>query len=390
MTRFEFATATKILYGEGVFREAAPIASQMGRRALVVYGLKGEFIDTLTADLKALGMDCFTYEVVAEPTVDSIECGLRYAKEKACDVVLGLGGGSAIDTGKVIAVLATNPGVVLDYLEVIGNGMEIKVPALPLIAIPTTAGTGAEVTRNAVLGSPEHGVKVSLRSALMLPKVALVDPELTYQLPRDITAYTGLDALTQVIEPFASVSANPMTDALCRDGIRRAAHSLPKVYFDGKDKEARADMAIASLFGGLALANAKLGAVHGFAGPIGGMFPIPHGAICARLLPIVMDVNIRALRMRQPTALANQRYIEISMMVTGNAKAEAADGVRWVEELCAAMNIPALSNYGVTRESIPILVEMAARSSSMKGNPVHLAATEMQEILERALLPLSG
>lgn len=385
MTRFEFTTATKIIFGEGVFREASILASQMGRRALVVSGIKGDFQSFLLADMKAQGIDCFTFDVLSEPTVDSIESGLRIAKERACDMVLSLGGGSTIDTGKVIAILATNPGEVTDYMEVIGKGRELKIPGLPFIAIPTTAGTGAEVTRNAVVGSPEHGVKVSLRSPLMLPKIALIDPELTYLLPSAVTAYTGLDALTQLIEPFVSISGNPLTDALCRDGIRWAAQSLRKVYVDGRDKEARHGMAMSSLFGGLALVNVRLGAVHGLAGPIGGMFPIPHGAICARLLPIVMDVNINTLRLRLPTALANQRFDEIARIVTGSPQAEAVDGLNWVEELCTALNIRALADYGVTRESIPVLAEMAARSSSMKGNPVQLTTSEMEEIIERAI-----
>ncbi len=306
MTRFEFSTVSRIIFGEGVFRETAALASQLGRRILVVCGIKGALVDRLNERLRGEGCEPITFEVVSEPTVDSIILGLDTARRNACDMVLSLGGGSTIDTGKVISVMATNPGEVLDYLEVIGRGKEIQIPGLPNIALPTTAGTGAEVTRNAVIGSPEHGVKVSLRSSLMLPKAAIVDPELTYSLPPDVTAYTGLDALTQLIEPFVSLSANPVTDALCREGIPRAAQSLRRVFLDGQDQLARKNMALVSLFGGLALANAKLGAVHGFAGPIGGIFPAPHGAVCARLLAVVMEVNLRALkRGSKPALLTN-------------------------------------------------------------------------------------
>jgi alcohol dehydrogenase class IV len=301
--------------------------------------------------------------------------------------VISLGGGSAIDTGKAVSVLVTNPGKVLDYLEVIGRGQALTKPALPLIAIPTTAGTGAEVTRNAVLGSLEHGVKVSLRSSLMLPKAALVDPELTYPLPPNVTAFTGLDAFTQLVEPFVSVAANPLTDALCREGISRASHSLRNAFFKGDDVLAHRDMSLASLFGGLALANAKLGAVHGFAGPLGGLFPVPHGMICARLLSIVMDVNIHALQQRQPDAPATDRYTEIARLVTGHSHATALDGVKWVEDLCGDLKITCLADYGVTIDAIPALVEMSARSSSMKGNPIQLTSLEMSEILERAIAP---
>lgn len=204
-----------------------------------------------------------------------------------------------------------NGGDPLDYAEVIGHGRPLERRSLPLIAIPTTAGTGAEVTRNAVIGSPEHRVKVSLRSPLMLPEVAIVDPELTRDLPPALTASTGLDALTQLIEPLVSCRTNPLTDALCRSGIQRAARSLRRAVEHGEDLVAREDMSLASLFSGLALANAALGAVHGLTGPLGGMFEASHGALCASLLPAVMEANVRALRHRagtpRPAALQRDR-----------------------------------------------------------------------------------
>lgn len=361
------------------------IARTMGERALIVYGWKGQAYEQLEKNLAAQEIDSILFEVVSEPTVGLVEQCVHLVKEKACDLVISLGGGSTIDTGKAVSALVTNPGDVHAYLEVIGGGQAITKPALPFLAIPTTAGTGAEVTRNAVLGSPEHGVKVSLRSPLMLPKVALVDPELTYSLPASITAYTGLDALTQLIEPFVSISSNPLTDALCREGIDRASRSLRKAYLDRGDKLARRELSLASLFGGLALANAKLGAVHGFAGPLGGLFPVPHGAICARLLPIVMEMNIDALQKRLPDSIALLRYYEIARLVTGKANATAMDGVKWVEELCADLKIACLAAYGVSRESLPVVAEMAAKSSSMKGNPIALTMSEMLEVLDRAM-----
>src|SRR5207245_11298164 len=210
----------------------------------------------------------------------------------------------------------------LDYLEVIGQGRALENASTPFIAMPTTAGTGSEVTRNAVLASPRHRVKVSLRSPFLLPKIALVDPELTYDLPPSITASTGLDALTQLIEPYVSSRANPMTDAVCVDGLRRVARSLRVAFEAGRNAAAaREDMAVASLFGGLALANAGLGAVHGFAGPIGGMFPAPHGAVCAALLPDTMEVNLRALRRRAPESETLRRFDEIARILTGRPEA---------------------------------------------------------------------
>jgi alcohol dehydrogenase class IV len=273
----------------------------------------------------------------------------------------------------------------LDYLEVIGQGRALETAPAPFIAIPTTAGTGSEVTRNAVLASPEHRVKVSLRSPFMLPRVALIDPQLTYGLPPAITASTGLDALTQVIEPYVCARPNPMTDSLCYEGIRRAAKALPLVFGDGQNTQAREDMAVASLFGGLALANAGLGAVHGFAGPIGGMFAAPHGAVCAALLPYVMEVNLRALTERQAKSETLARYQTVAQLLTGNPSAGAEEGPSWVHTLTRKLQIPGLAAYGITPDHIPEMVDKSSKASSMKANPIALTPKELAEILERAL-----
>ena len=310
--RFEFATATRIIFGAGTLGEIGPLAMAMGRQALVVTGRTTERAGSLLELLAAQEIGTVNFTVTSEPTTEVVRLGTERARESGCDLVIGFGGGSVLDTGKAIAALLTNDGDPLDYLEVIGGGQPLSKPPLPYIAIPTTAGTGAEVTRNAVLASPEHRVKVSLRSPLMLPRLALVDPELTHSLPPEVTASTGLDALTQVMEPYVSKRASPMTDALCREGMRRAARSLRRAYQQGDDPAAREDMALTSLFGGLALANAGLGAVHGFAGPLGGMFHGAHGAICARLLPHVMEVNVRALQQRLAESPALRRYDEIA------------------------------------------------------------------------------
>jgi alcohol dehydrogenase class IV len=383
--RFEFATATRIIFGPGTLEEVGPLASEMGSRALVVTGGTVARAAPLLDRLEAEDIDTVTFSVEGEPTTEIAREGVESARAEACDMVISFGGGSTIDTGKAIAALLTNGGTPLDYLEVIGRGQPITEPAAPMIAIPTTAGTGAEVTRNAVLASPEHHVKVSLRSPLMLPRLAVVDPTLTHTVPPEITASTGLDAFTQVLEPYVSLKANPLTDAICREGLWRAAQALRYVYEHGDDAEAREDMAMVSLFGGLALANAKLGAVHGFAGPIGGMFPAPHGAVCGRLLPAVMAVNVRVLRKRAPQSPALERYDEIAQILTGDFKANAGTGVTWVEELCDVLNVPPLSTYGITKADFPAIIEKARRSSSMKGNPVRLTSEELREILARAL-----
>jgi len=383
--RFEFATATRIIFGASTLQEIGPIAAEMGSRALVVTGRTTTRAEPLLDALAAQEIDTVTFTVASEPTVGVVRLGTQQAREENCDLVIGFGGGSVLDTGKAIAVLLTNGSDPLDYLEVIGQGQQLTQPPVPYIAIPTTAGTGSEVTRNAVLASPENRVKVSLRSPLMLPRLALVDPELTHSLPPQVTASTGLDALTQVVEPYVSNRANPMIDALCRDGMRRVSLSLRRAYENGDDAAAREDMALASLFGGLALANAKLGAVHGFAGPVGGMFTAPHGAICGRLLPHVMAVNVRALQERLPESAALRRYDQIAQILIGSPKATARDGVAWIQALCEALHVPPLSSYEITTEDFPPLIEKASVSSSMQGNPIKLTPDEMREILTRAL-----
>jgi alcohol dehydrogenase class IV len=383
--RFEFATATKIIFGAGTLSDLERLLPTFGARALVVTGSNPARAEVLLKLLDAQKIAHSTFSVSGEPTIDDAQRGTTQAREIGSEFVISIGGGAVIDTGKAIAALLTNPGDPLDYLEVIGKGQPIKNLSAPFIVIPTTAGTGAEVTSNAVLASPEYRVKVSLRSPLMLPRLALIDSTLTHTSPPDVTAQSGLDALTQVLEPFVSNKANPITDALCRDGLRRGARSLLQTYQQPDDGAAREAMALVSLFGGLALSNAKLGAVHGFAGPFGGMFDAPHGAICARLLPFVMDANIRALRERQPDSETLQRYDEIAQLLTGEPQAEAQDGVDFVADLCEKMNIAPLSVYGLTEASIPVVVEKSAVSSSMQGNLIKLTSDEMHQILLRAL-----
>lgn len=382
---FEFATAGRIIFGAGTLQQIGRLAAEFGSRALVVTGRDVERAAPLLKLLAEQGIAVTKFVISGEPTVDDAQRGVQVARESGCDVVIGFGGGSVIDAGKAIAALLTNGGEPLDYLEVIGRGQPIRQPSAPYIAIPTTAGTGAEVTRNAVLASAEHQVKVSLRSPLMLPRVALVDPELTYSLPPAVTAATGMDALTQCIEPYVSNRANPLTDAICREGIERAARSLRRVYTNSRDTAAREEMALASLCGGLALANARLGAVHGFAGPIGGMFPAPHGAVCARLLPFVTEANLSALRSREPEHPVLQRYDEIARMLTRDPAATGDEAVRWLHDLLRDLQIPPLSAYGVTEADLPVLVEKSAPASSMQGNPIKLTNGELESILRRAL-----
>jgi alcohol dehydrogenase class IV len=383
--RFEFAAAGTIVFGAGSVREISRLAPALGRRPLVVTGRSPVRAEIVLGLLHPAGMPCAVFSVGGEPAIEDIRRGVAAARDAGCDMVVAIGGGSAIDAGKAIAALMTNGGDPLDYLEVIGRSQPLRNQAAPVVAVPTTAGTGSEVTRNAVLTVPDLRVKASLRSPLMLPRAALVDPEMTLDLPPAVTASTGLDALTQLIEPFLSLGANPITDACCLAGLERASRSLERACEAGRDLGARSDMSLASLFGGLALANAGLGAVHGFAAAIGGMFPAPHGAVCAACLPHVMEVNFHALREREPSSPALGRMTIIARILTGDRDASPDDSVRWLRGIVERLRIPALAAYGVSVESVPALVAQAGRSSSMRGNPLPLTPSEMQQVLLCAL-----
>jgi alcohol dehydrogenase class IV len=382
---FTFSGPRQILFGRGKASELPARCTQLGQRVLLVRGKNAARTRPLLQALVAAGLQVDEVAIEHEPTIEVVTAAVGQARHCDAQVVLSIGGGSAIDAGKAIAALVANPGQPLDYLEVIGRGQKLQRPGLPFIAAPTTSGTGAEATKNAVLASLEQRVKVSLRDDSMLPTLALVDPELTLSVPPDVTAATGLDALTQVLEPYVSNQANPMTDALCVEGLTRGARSLLRVCRDGNDLDAREDLCVTSLFGGLALANAKLGAVHGFAGPVGGMFNAPHGAVCARLLPLVMQANLTALRSRAPHSDTLRRYDHVAQLLTGEPSARADDGVHWVTGLCQQLAIPGFSSYGMSGGDLASLVEKAQRSSSMKGNPIELTSAELMAIAEQAL-----
>jgi len=342
--RFEFATATRIIFGPGTSREVAPLAAEIGKRAFVITGSTIERAEPLLEQLNKHAIEYVTFNVISEPTTTMAKKAIESARGEKSDLVIGIGGGSGLDTGKVVAAMLTNSGQLEDYLEIVGLGKPITQSPVPYIAIATTAGTGAEVTRNSVLGVPEQRVKVSMRSPMMLPRMAVVDPELTYSMPPSITASTGLDALTQLMEAFVSNKANPMMDGICREGLKRAGRSLLAAYEDGSNRDARQDMSLASLFSGLALANAGLGAVHGFAGPLGGMICASHGVICARLLPYVMQANVKALQSRQSGSAALARDEVLAQILTGKATGQASDGVKWVQDICLQLKVPTLSH----------------------------------------------
>jgi alcohol dehydrogenase class IV len=382
---FEFATAGRIMVGPGRAGELPGVLAGLGSRVMVVTGADRARHNTLLASLDRAAA---VFPVAAEPTVELVRAAVAVARAQGADVIAAIGGGSVIDTGKAVAMLLGNGGDPLDYLEVVGSGQAITRPAVPCVAVPTTAGTGAEVTANAVLAVPSHRVKASLRSPLMIPRVALVDPRLTVSCPPPVTAASGLDALTQCLEPFVSVQATPLTDGLAREGLRRAGTGLRAAYADGEDLAARADMAMCSLLGGMALANAKLGAVHGLAGVIGGTADVPHGLACAALLAPVIEANVRALRSARagPSAVGVlDRYAEAARLLTGRPAASVEDGLAWIRETLSLLHVPGLAAFGLGPQDADDIAAKALVSSSMKGNPVPLSHADLKAVLLDAL-----
>ena len=381
-TGFEFATAGRIVAGAGRAAELPGLLAGLGSRVLVCTGANPARHTDLLA---GLGLPAVAFPVAGEPTAELARAGVAAAREHGADVIAAVGGGSVIDLGKAVAMLLANGGDPVDYLEVVGSGQKITRPAVPCVAVPTTAGTGAEVTANAVLAVPEHRLKASLRSPLMIPRVALIDPVLTVSCPPAVTAASGLDALTQCLEPFVSVRATPLTDGLAREGLRRAATGLRAAYADGGDLAARTDMATCALLGGMALANAKLGAVHGLAGVIGGTADVPHGIACAALLAPVIDANVRALQSSAPGSPVLDRYAEVARLLTGRPGASIRDGLAWIRETLTLLGVPGLAAFGLGPGNADDIAAKAMTSSSMQGNPVALSHGDLKAVFLEAL-----
>lgn len=379
--QFGFATAGRVQFGAGCSKELPEILARSGTRLLLCTGSRPERYAELAVQI---GLPFAVFSVRGEPTVEMARNAADLGREHGADLVAAVGGGSVIDLAKAAAALIGTGGDPLDHLEVVGRGQPVTA-TVPCIAVPTTAGTGSEVTANAVLSSPEHRVKASLRSPLMLPRVALVDPLLTLGCSPAVTASSGLDALTQCLEPYVSCRATPLTDALATEGLRRAATGLRRAFADGGDVRARTDMALCSLLGGMSLANAKLGAVHALAGVVGGVVDVPHGVACAALLAPVVEANVRALARRQPDSPAAARHVEVARLLTGDPEARVEDGIAWIRETVAALGVPRLGVFGVTPEHSEHVVPAAARASSMQGNPVVLHPDELREALAAAL-----
>src|SRR6266702_4711893 len=368
MRAFEFATAQQILFGRGTTAQLPVIAARYAlHRCVVVTGKTPSRVQSVIDLLTQAGIGVVTLPVPSEPSIPLLREAVVQAIESKCDGVIAIGGGSVIDTGKAIAALMRNTDDLFEYLEVIGKGRALQHSSAPCIAVPTTSGTGAEVTRNAVLFSPEHAVKVSLRSATMLPVAAIVDPDLTRELAPQTTAWSGMDALTQLIEPYVSLRANPLTDSLCLQAIPLAARALPRAFHDGTDMQARTEMSLASL--------------------LGGMFKAPHGAVCAAILPHGMAANIAHLKVAdgKNAAATLDRYRTVARCLTGSSTAEPEDGVSFVQNLSREFGIPPLSSFGMSATDAEQVVEKSARASSMKANPVVLSSEELKDVFLRSL-----
>ena len=378
---FEFSAPGKILFGAGRSAEAATEIVGWGSRILLVTGSRPGRAAPLRDALLARGARLSEISLSREPHVEDLRSGVEAARSSRAQAVVALGGGSVLDLGKAIAALAPSGSDPLDHLEVVGKGLPLSGPGLPFAAVPTTAGTGAEATRNAVLSTGT--VKVSLRGPQLMPRLAVVDPGYAIGAPRDLTAWTGMDALTQLVEPLLSRFANPLTDALCRQGIPLSVVALPAALRDPMDLSARSDLALASLLSGMALANARLGVVHGLAAPLGGRFPCPHGAVCARLLVPAWKANAAALERADPSV--RERFLDASRLLSGRPDATISDGLEVLEALSQAAMAPPLSRWGMTESDIPAVREAGMRASSMKGNPVELAPEEIDAILREAL-----
>lgn len=381
---FEFAAPERIVFGPGVASQSGALAATLGSTALLVTGRDLQRAEPVRESFRRARLDWVEFAVTQEPSVSDAQAGTRQAWAAKADCVVACGGGAVVDAGKAIAALATHPGDPYRFLEIIGQGLPLENAPLPFLALPTTAGTGAEATRNAVLTSPEHSLKVSLRSPRMVPRVALIDPELALGLPTHLTACTGLDALTQLLEPWVGSKANGMTDACCREGLPRMARSLAKAIADGQDLEARTDLAYAAFLSGLALAHSGLGAVHGLAGPIGGRFSAPHGAVCAALLGPVWRANVETLRQTDPNHPTLERYRRAARWLTGHPQASINDGHRWIQESVQGWQIPHLAHHGILASDFPELIRAAQAASSMKGNPIRLSDEVLSLVLAEA------
>ena len=393
---FSVSRLPRIVFGVGTFMQLPGILSGYGKRVLIVTGGKslrqsGNWARLLDG-LKSAGLTWDEMKVEGEPSPEHVDKSVAAFRDKKIDVVLGIGGGSALDAAKAIAGLLPRGNSVLDHLEGVGREIPYVGPATPFIAVPTTAGTGSEATKNAVLSmhGPD-GYKKSFRDEALVAQVALVDPDLLATCPPEVIAANGMDAFTQLLESFVSARANPFTDALAWSGMQAVHEGFFAAWQGGDSSEAkqgRERMAYAALLSGITLAQAGLGSVHGLASPLGAHFPIPHGVVCGTLVAVATEMNIRALRERTPESPALEKYAKVGELLSENFprnRQEAWDALiatlnAWTESL----HIPVLGSYGVREEHVSKIVA-GSRGSSMKTNPILLTDEEIAQVLRSRL-----
>jgi len=374
---FSFYSPQALHFGRGQAAQTAALAAGFGLRVLIVHGSNAARAAWLVEGCCASGLSVTTESCAAEPSLPALEAALDRLSTDRPDVVVALGGGSVIDFAKALAALIPCAGAPLEYLEGVGGGKPLDSAPLPMIALPTTAGTGAEVTKNAVIAVPEHGVKVSLRDARMIPNIAIVDAALMQGAPRHVTLAAGLDAVTQVIEPYLSVKATPMTDALCQAAIPKGVAALRAVV-EQDAAEAWDDMAWVSTCGGLALANAGLGAVHGFAGVIGGQTGAPHGEICGALLPAVLASHVEKAK---AGTQVHTRLMWILDLIDTAFEVETGAGLSALRNWSRDMGLRDLAQMGLNPEDHAQVAKLSAGASSMKGTPFALTHEDLIAIL---------
>ncbi|KIN73536.1 iron-containing alcohol dehydrogenase [Sulfitobacter guttiformis] len=378
---FSFFSPQAIHFGRGQSQKTAALAATFGTSVLLVHGASVARAQWLIDACHSAGLTIETISCANEPSLPDIERALRQLNGVSPDIVIGLGGGSVLDFAKALAALICCKGDPMSYLEVVGDGRPLDHPPLPMIALPTTAGTGAEVTKNAVILVPDWGIKVSLRDPRMVPNIAIVDASLMQGAPKQVALAAGLDAVTQVIEPYLSIKANPMTDALCHAAISTGLSALRDVV-ENDTPEAWDRMAWVSTCGGLALANAGLGAVHGFAGVIGGETNAPHGAICGLLLPAVLESHLR--KAEEHTEVAGRLHWVLHQIDAYFAQGEKGEGITALRSWSQKMGLRGLEGLGLSVADYPKVAEAASKTSSMSGNPFVLLQHELLEILHSA------
>jgi len=388
---FFVARLPEIRFGAGKVRETAQVLAGFGNRALLVTGRRS-FVDTdhwprLLDDLKGAGVSWEHCRVEDEPSPELVDAVVAQYKGQGIEVVAGIGGGSALDAAKTIAGLLPSGRSVMEHLEGVGRGLPYTGPAVPLVAVPTTAGTGSEATKNAVLSvRGESGFKKSFRHEGLVARVAILDPDLLASCPKSLIAANGMDAFTQLLESWVSTNASPFTDALAWSGMEAFRDGFwPAWLPDHPDAAAGYGyIAYASLLSGITLAQAGLGSVHGLASPLGAFFPIPHGVVCGTLVSEATAANIEALREREPESPALDKYAQVSELLNRQTYEDRNEALDALVELLRAwltrLDLPRLSAYGMRPEDMDRVVANC-RGGSMRTNPLVLTDTELRALL---------